>query len=636
MRDELAHRGPDDAGLWLDAAAGIALGSRRLAISDLSSAGHQPMLSANGRFVLALNGEVYNATDLRMEIEAVVGPLAWRGHSDTEVLVEAIALWGLAGAVTRVNGMFALAVWDRAERRLSLARDRIGKKPLYYGWAGGTLLFGSELKALWRHPGFNTSVDPDSLAAFLRLGYVPGARSIFTATAKLRPGHVLHVGPDQAARRAPLNPIAWWSLKDAALAGLDARESDQAETGRELEALLKDAVARRMEADVPVGSFLSGGTDSSLITALMAAGADNQVRTFTIGFGVAGWDETAHARAVSGHLGTLHAEAFVWPDALRAVVDDLASIYDEPFADDSMIPTTLLSRLARRDVTVVLTGDGGDELFAGYERYADAARLLHHRRAAPAPARWLAGELARAAGPLARGLGLTRWARRARLLTELLGDGGAEAFNAAIMSRTLDPAGFMAVACAADNPLLADEYRLGRGTDVDRMLLMDTGSYLVDDILTKVDRASMAASLEVRCPLLDYRVIELSWRLRARDRYHSGRGKWPLREILYRHVPRGLVDRPKMGFSSPMGRWLSGPLRGWAESLLSRDALGASGLLNVRACRSLWEDFSARGREWSPMIWNVLMFQAWHQAMTAATATVCLPACPSGRPLVAA
>ena len=581
------------------------------------------MLSADGRFVLALNGEIYNAAEIRTELGAASpGAIAWRGRSDTEILVEAIARWGLEMALQRANGMFALAIWDRRDRTLSLARDRIGKKPLYYGWAGKDFVFGSELKALWCHPDFDTRIDPTALTDFLRLGYVLGPRSIFGATHRLPAGHILTMGPDDAARRSPPPPLPYWRLKEAVVRGIDARDSGRGATGEELAALLRDAVDIRMLADVPIGGLLSGGIDSSLIAALMIERNATPIRTYSVGFGLPEWDETQHARAVSGHLGTLHTETIIRPMDVLGLVRDLPAIFDEPFADDSMIPTTLLSRAARCDVTVALSGDGGDEFFAGYDRYTDAADWLARRRATPAPLRWIADVLAARVGrPVTGALGWNRIERRLQLLGELLSDDTAEHFNAAIMSRTLDPDGLLATPVGAGNPLLTEPYCLGRGSDIDRIMFMDSGSFLIDDILTKVDRASMSASLEVRCPLLDYRVIEMAWRFPGDAKTRNGLGKLPLREILHRHVPQALVDRPKMGFSAPVQIWLKDTLRDWAEALMSREALASHGLLNVDACRRYWDDFMVRGRAWNPTIWSLLMFQAWHRAMTASTAT---------------
>ena len=614
MSDRLVHRGPDDDGAWTDP-AGIALGFRRLSIIDLSPAGHQPMLSADDRYAVVMNGEIYNFPDIRAEIEQARGPVAWRGHSDTEVLVEAIALWGVEAAIARANGMFAIGIWDRQERVLSLARDRIGKKPLYYGWAGDCFLFGSELKALWPHPQFDYSISPDALGDFLQLGYVPGERTIFSAISKLPGGTILTLDPAAAAARQAPRPHPYWSLRDVAAAGLDAQASGQVPDEAELEALLRDAVAMRMVADVPVGAFLSGGVDSSLITALMTENATEQVRSFSIGFGVTEWNEAEHAKGVAQHLGTRHEELYVSPAELVAVVEDLPGILDEPFADDSMIPTTLLCRLARRQVTVALSGDGGDELFAGYARYAAIDQWLSRRATLPAFGRMLASGLVNGlAGPAGRFTSV-RMQRRLLLLGSLLDHGDPDRVHEMLVSQSLQPGELLVAGGGEGRPLTGGTFNLGRSNAIDRMTFIDTASYLTDDILAKVDRASMSTSLEVRCPLLDYRVIEMSWRFPASAKVSGGVGKRPLRDMLYRHVPRALVDRPKMGFGAPVEVWLTNELRDWAEALMSREALASHGLLNVDACRQLWENFAYRGRGWNRVIWNLLMFQAWHQSM---------------------
>jgi asparagine synthase (glutamine-hydrolysing) len=621
MRDQLAHRGPDDAGLWLDPSGELGLGFRRLSIIDLSAAGHQPMLSADGRIALVMNGEVYNFATLRAELEAEAGPRAWRGHSDTEVFVEAIAFWGVEQAVRRANGMFALAAWDRAERTLWLARDRLGKKPLYYGWAGDSFVFGSELKALWQHPDFDFRIDTDALANFVQLGYVLGTRSIFARTAKLGNGYILRLDRRAALCREVPQSQPYWTLRDAAHQGLDAQISGKTASAEEFAALLRDAVALRMVADVPVGAFLSGGIDSSLVTALMAASSRDEVRSFSIGFKVTDWDEAGHARAVAAHLGTRHEETYVDGREAMSVVPELPLLTDEPFADDSMIPTLLLSRMARRRVTVALSGDGGDELFAGYEKYANADRWLARRRATPRFARSLAGEVvSRVGAPLAGRWGGRHAERRLHLLGGLLDDGRAEFFNEVIMSHTAKPGRYLTTPEAPCHPLASGAHNLERSTPIDRMLFMDIGTYLIDDILVKVDRASMASSLEVRCPLLDYRLVELSWRFPTGDKIRAGIGKLPLREVLYRYVPREIVERPKRGFGAPVQVWLRGELRGWAETLLSRAALGRHGLLDVETCRRVWENFADHGGNWHPMIWNLLMFQAWHEHMSAVAA----------------
>jgi asparagine synthase (glutamine-hydrolysing) len=612
MRDQIAHRGPDEASFWLDP-AGVAFGFRRLSIIDLSAGGHQPALSADGRYAVMLNGEIYNFSELKADIESVRGTIAWRGHSDTEVLVEAIALWGMEDAVRRANGMFAVAAWDRRDRVLWLARDRIGKKPLHYGWAGRSFVFASELKALFPHPSFDYSIAPDALADFLQLGYVPAPRTIFRAIDKLPPGHILKLDHRAAARRDVPASRPYWDLRTVAMNGLDAQLAGRTVASEELEALLADAVAKRMVADVPVGTFLSGGIDSSLITAMMTQTQSKPIRSFAVGYRAADYDEARHARAVAAHLGTCHAEMYIDSADASSAIGAMISVCDEPFADPSMIPTMLLSRLARQSVTVALSGDGGDELFGGYQRYSIIRRLLSLRGVLPGFARSLAQSFQAGIGTAAA----CRWGsaqaqRRIALLGQLLDTEQPERFNEAMLSRAVDPTMLLSRPDAPRHPLMAPEYRLSRSTILDRLLFSDSKSYLVDDILAKVDRASMAAGLEVRCPLLDYRIIEMSWRFPAASKMSGRTGKLPLREILYRHMPRSLVDRPKMGFGAPVEVWLQADMRDWAEALLTPEALGRHGLLNVAACRRLWLDFTARNRGWNGAIWHILMFQAWH------------------------
>lgn len=621
MRDRLVHRGPDDAGTWLDAEAGLAFGFRRLSIIDLSPAGHQPMLSADERFAIIFNGEIYNFEDIRAEVEAARRGHAWRGHSDTEVLVEAIAEWGVEAAIRRTNGMFALAVWDRRERALWLGRDRIGKKPLYYGWTGSSFLFGSELKALRPHPEFDARISPDAFDDFMQLGYTLGPQTIFSAMSRLPQGHLLCLDARAAAARETPPSRPYWDLREVALAGLDAQASGRAATVEEFEALLRDAVARRMVADVPVGAFLSGGIDSSLVTAIMAAVAPGQVRSFSIGFDVPGWDEARYAKPIAAHLNTQHEELYLSKADILAATQDVPRIFDEPFADDSAVPTVLLCRMARRHVTVALSGDGGDEFFAGYApRYAGILRLLSWMGAVPGPIRALGAGLAGRLAPLAGGVAGNRQARRMRLLGRLLGADGPEGFNAALMSPLLDQGALLARRREGAHPLENPSWSLGRSGPLDRMTFTDQMTFLVDDILAKVDRTSMSTSLEVRAPLLDWRIMELSWRVPAEAKMRDGVGKLPLRDVLYRHVPRTLVDRPKQGFGAPVEAWLLNELRDWAEALMSREALARHGLLDVGACRQLWESYAHQGRGWDRAIWNLLMFQAWHVETHAADA----------------
>ncbi|MGH7066772.1 MAG: asparagine synthase (glutamine-hydrolyzing) [Acetobacteraceae bacterium] len=619
MRDRLVHRGPDDAGLWIDASGGAALGFRRLSIIDVSSAGHQPMLSGDDRFAVIMNGEIYNFQDLKRDIESVSGARNWRGHSDTEILVEAIALWGFEAAIRRANGMFAVAAWDRWERILWLARDRIGKKPLYYGWAGEDFVFSSEVKALWPHPRFDFTIDPTAEMHYMQLGYVLGGRTIFRELKRLPNGHILRLTERDCVRHQLPATNAYWNLREIALSGIAERESGRKASAEEFEALLKDAVRIRMVSDVPLGSFLSGGIDSSLVTSVMASESTDQVLSFSIGFHVEGRDEAPYALAVAKHIGTRHEELYVNEDDVIRAALDLPTIYDEPFADDSAIPTLLLCRMARREVTVALSGDGGDELFAGYDRYAIADKWLARAAATPGPVRsFAAGSISAIVQPMT-----SPWAghaneRRFELLRRLLAYNEPELFNESVMSQIFRPERLMAVNGASAHPLMDGGYALGCSSPIDRMTFMDLGSYLIDDILMKVDRASMAASLEVRCPLLDHRIIEQSWRFPAADKTDGKRHKLVLRKALYKHVPPALVDRPKSGFGAPVEVWLRRELRDWAETLMSRDSLARHGMLNVDACRGLWENFIARGRGWHRGIWHVLMFQAWHASLPAA------------------
>ena len=616
MRDQLVHRGPDDGGAWLDAAAGFALGARRLSILDLSIAGRQPLLSADGRYVVAMNGEIYNFPELRAEIETTRSTHSWRGHCDTEVLAEAIALWGLEAAINRANGMFAVAAWDRRKRELWLARDRVGKKPLYYGWAGSNFVFGSELKAFWPHPQFDAHVSIEALAGFLQIGYVLGEQAFFAGVKRLPAGHLLRIDQPAIVRRELPEPLAYWRLRDVAIAGLESQRSGRVGDPEELAALLQDAVACRMVADVPVGSLLSGGIDSSLVTALMCATGRGEVRTFSIGFNADGWDEAQHALAVAKHLGTRHEELYVGSAEYLTSLHQLADICDEPLADNSVVPTVLLSRMAAQSVTVALSGDGGDELFVGYQRYADVDRLLATRASIPAPIRSLAGNLNDlVCRPAAERWGTTRLERRLALLSQLLRDADPVRFQQLIMSQSLDVRGLLTQPYQAFQLLSDATYDLQASTPMDRMTYMDTVSYLVDDILFKVDRASMSASLEVRCPLLDHRIIELSWRFPTAFKCSGRVGKLPLRDILYQHVPRAIVDRPKMGFGAPVRLWLQNELRDWAEALMSPEMLAQHGLLNTAACQKLWEDYTQKRRGWNPIIWNILIFQEWYQQM---------------------
>lgn len=611
MNDSLTHRGPDHGAVESDAGAGLAFGHRRLAIVDLSPAGEQPMTSSDGRHVIVYNGEVYNAEELRRELPA----LAWRGHSDTEVILEACARWGVEATARRLIGMFAFALWDRQERALWLVRDRLGIKPLYWTLRRGVFAFGSELKALHGHPDLALAVDPAAVAAYCRFGYVPAPHSIYRGVQKLMPGHVLRL-----SRGGEIATSAFWSLEDVVREACAAREDlDEATAADRLEALLRDAVGRRMIADVPLGAFLSGGIDSSLVTALMQVQSPQPVKTFSIGFAESGYNEAPFAAAVARHLGTDHTELYVSDDDALAVIPNLALWYDEPFADSSQIPTYLVSALARRHVKVALSGDGGDELFAGYTRYGIAQRYLTAIAATPASIRRAAAASIRAVPPvlydsLAQLLPPTRRPAmagvRAHKLADVVALPDAAALYARLISTWGDPGALVATAevqgphrSAWRHPSLADV--------VERMQYVDALTYLPDDILTKVDRASMAVALEVRVPLLDHRLVAFAWSLPMHMKIRGGETKWLLRRVLDRHVPRALIDRPKAGFGVPVDAWLRGRLRDWVEDLLSEKSLREAGLVAPGPVREAWHEHLSGRRARGAELWTILMLQAW-------------------------
>ena len=607
----LRHRGPDDEGTWIDAAAGVALGFRRLAILDLSPHGHQPMTSADGRFVIVYNGEIYNFAELRKELEGFGH--VFRGHSDTEVALAAFVQWGVSGAVTRFNGMFAIALWDARDRTLHLVRDRLGKKPLYYGRAGSAFTFASELKALRAHPEFDARIDRVALALYLRYGHVPAPHSIYDEIKKLPPGGLISV--TTATRTLP-EPVRYWSMREAAISGIRTPETAPvAEVIARLDALLRDAVALRMVADVPLGALLSGGVDSSLVVALMQAQSARPVKTFSIGFDEPDYDEAPYARTVARHLGTEHTELYVTSDEARAIIPRLPTVYDEPFADSSQIPTFLVCQLARRDVTVALTGDGGDELFGGYGRYAMASRIW--RRLAPMPVT-IRRAAARALGVAAvfapQGTAARRRSgvgERLERLAALMRAENASAFYLEIVSHWSDS--IVVDAPAADADVDGDVEAFDSFTHA--MMCRDAAASLPDDMLTKVDRASMAVSLEARAPLLDYRVAELAWRIPLSMKLSDGTGKWPLRRLLSDHLPRAMVERPKMGFDVPIATWLRGPLRAWAEALLDERRLREQGLLDAAAVRRAWREHLEGARNRAHRLWTVVMFELWIDAL---------------------
>jgi asparagine synthase (glutamine-hydrolysing) len=626
MADAQRHRGPDDAGTWADAAAGIAFGHRRLSIIDLSPEGHQPQLSADGRYVVCFNGEIYNYRSLRADLEQ--RGHRFRGHSDTSILLACIVEYGVAEALRRFNGMFAFALWDRRDRRLYLARDRLGEKPLYYGRLDdGTFAFASELKAIAAHPSFGGTIDRDALGLYLRHAYVPSPRCIYRGLAQLRPGTFVSVDATSVAKGIDPRPTAYWSVREAAERGLADRFRGSTEEATEaLDMLLRDAVKLRMEADVPLGAFLSGGIDSSTVVALMQAQSSRPVRTFSIGFHDAGFNEADHAKAVAQHLGTDHTELYLRPDDALAVIPRLPFIYDEPFADSSQIPTLLVSELARRHVTVSLSGDGGDELFGGYPRYPITRMLWDGIRWMPAPLRRrvAARSLATPRPVLGAAFGgmtpaLRRLGARGEIGEKLHPAAGlmqlptGEALYDRLIARWPD-----GTVLGADLPLLTPATDAAGWPAVDHlvewMMYVDSVMYLPDDILVKVDRASMSVSLEARVPLLDHRVVELAWRLPLALRLRLGSGKRLLRRVLHRYVPRAMVERPKMGFGVPIGSWLRGPLRDWAESLLDGRRLRDEGLLDAALVRERWDDHVHARRTWDHDLWTVLMLEAWLDA----------------------
>ncbi len=623
MTDTLRHRGPDDGGIWVSPDEGIGLGHRRLSIVDLSPTGHQPMFSACGRYVIVFNGEVYNFRELRKELEPE-GIGFWRGHSDTEVMLAAISRWGLEAAVQRFNGMFAFALWDRKERVLHLVRDRLGKKPLYYGWMGSTFLFGSELKALRAHRAFTPEINRDALALYLRHSYIPAPYSVFQGIRKLPAGTVL-TASGQCVGNMP-EPVTYWSMKDTVERGVAQPFGGSVGAAlTDLDALLRDAVKLRMEADVPLGAFLSGGVDSSTVVALMQAQSGRPVKTFTIGFHDAGYNEAKDAKAVAQHLGTEHTELYVTPDEAMAVIPMLPDLYDEPFSDSSQIPTFLVSRMARSHVTVSLSGDAGDELFAGYNRHFWGRKLWRRVGCVPRPVRSATATALTAVSPQQweaafRRLGpvLPERIRQRQpgdklyKMAEILSLDSAEAVYLRLVSHWKDPDSLVLGSCEPPTAL-TDSRRWAKLEDItQRMMFLDAVTYLPDDILVKVDRASMGVSLEARVPLLDHRVVEFAWRLPLSMKVRGGQGKWILRQLLYRYVPRELTERPKMGFAIPIDSWLRGPLREWAEELLDEGRLRREGFFNPSPIREKWVEHLSGRRNWHYYIWDVLMFQAWH------------------------
>ncbi len=630
MTHALAHRGPDGWGAWWSPAAGVGLGHRRLAVVDLSAAGRQPMRSASGRFTIVFNGEIYNFQLLRAELEKT--GVSFTGHSDTEVMLALFEQLGVERALPRLAGMFAFALWDEREQALYLARDRLGKKPLYHAIVRGSLVFGSELKALRQFPGFDPEVDREALTMFLRHNYVPTPHSIYKSARKLPPATYMKVQKVGQQLRCS-EPIAYWSAEDA-FRHRDEVQLPDDEAVANLDTLLRDAVQMRMIADVPLGAFLSGGVDSSLIVALMQAQSSRRVKTFTIGFHDQQYDEAPYAKSVAQHLGTDHTEVYLSSADALAVIPSLPSMFDEPFADSSQIPTFLVSRVARRDVTVALSGDGGDELFCGYERYFRWRRVWSNLQRMPGPLR-------RSVARMLVALPAHRWERvvagmRWMLPTRLRDLASGDKFHklAEVLNRDDPGAVYLrfvshwtrpdAIVLGAHEPATILT-RGGGPHDLDgfteRMMLLDTLTYLPDDILVKVDRASMAVSLEARAPLLDHRVVEYAAGLRMNQKFRNGRGKWALRQVLSKYVPDSLIDRPKMGFGIPLAAWLRGSLRDWAEDLLSEQRLRRDGFFDPQPIRDLWAAHLSGRQDAHYLLWDVLMFQAWQDENRLASAS---------------
>jgi asparagine synthase (glutamine-hydrolysing) len=672
----IKHRGPDDSGAWADASAGIGLGFRRLSILDLSRAGHQPMHSASGRFVMAFNGEIYNHAELRdvlKDFQVGKPTQPWRGHSDSETLLECFEAWGLEETLQKTVGMFAIALWDKQTRTLHLARDRFGEKPLYYGWVNSenssapAFVFGSELKALRAYPGFSNPISREALALYMRFTYVPAPFSIYENIFKLEPGCMVSINTDLSTRTlaspkqqgklsevtqlpskldAPLRPPAlheglrmhrWWSLSSLVEAAASNQFVNEEEALEKLEQRLIDTLREQSLADVPLGAFLSGGVDSSCIAALMQAQSSSPIKTFTVGFEEAGFDESPYARAVAKHLGTKHNELFVSAKQAQSVIAELPGMYDEPFADSSQIPTHLVCKAARQQVTVALSGDGGDELFGGYNRYFWGPRIWNRLAWLPYNARSALGAAIRAVptegwdalswpinAMLPAEKTFARAGDRAHKLAARLGNvhNLDELYNslvsewqnpAQVVKGKSDESGCLRVGRIIEPVSMLSDPWPAVGTEEQqlRMMYRDSMTYLPDDILCKVDRAAMATSLETRVPFLDHRLAELAWRLPLNMKIRNGEGKWALRQVLYKYVPQKLIDRPKAGFAIPIGQWLRGPLKDWAEALLDERRLEKEGYFYPRPIRNKWLEHLTGRFDHTPSLWAVLMFQSW-------------------------
>lgn len=628
MAECIAHRGPDDAGVWVDEAAGVALAHRRLSIVDLSPAGHQPMLSDSGRYLIVFNGEIYNHLALRKELEvgSRIEDIAWRGHSDTETLLAGFEAWGIEATLKKTVGMFAIALWDREEKMLTLARDRMGEKPLYYGFQNNTFLFGSELKALKAHPDFLGEIDRDVICLYLRHCYIPAPYSIYKGIRKLLPGTYLQLplGSEMDAL-CTLVPKAYWGLLEVAEQGITTPfVGSDADAIAALDAQLKQSIGLQMMADVPLGAFLSGGVDSSTVVALMQAQSARPVKTFTIGFAEDGFDEAVYGKAVAQHLGTDHTEFYVSSKDARDVIPQLGRMYDEPFADSSQIPTFLVSKMAKAHVIVSLSGDAGDELFCGYNRY-DLADVWGRVQRVPFGVRKRVGGLIKSVPSSVRHSAFQQVAKvkkmpdnmaekLEKLASRLVTVDGTNELYYSLVSELDDPAEVVIGAYEPATWLTQAGMRTSFDDAKLHMMFMDAMTYLPDDILVKVDRAAMANSLETRVPFLDHRVVELAWQLPMSMKVRDGSNKWILRQVLYQYVPKNLIERPKAGFGIPLADWLRGPLREWVEDLLEESRLRRDGFFNVGYIREKWQSHLAGKRNNQSFLWNILMFQEWLEA----------------------
>ena len=631
MSATLNHRGPDDAGTWINEENGVAFGHQRLSIIDLSSAGHQPMVSHCGRFTTVFNGEIYNHLQLRDKLNTSANKQSWKGHSDTETLVTAFSQWGIEKTLQQLVGMFAIAVWDFKEKRLFLIRDRFGEKPLYYGWSNGVFLFGSELKALQKYKRFSNQIDRGALSLYMKYMYVPTPYSIFRDIYKLEPGCILQIDKGTKPPTLPLfapfrdqgiNIAQWYSISNMAQAGQKNLITDQNDAVDLLEKTLLESVRLQLISDVPLGAFLSGGIDSSVITALMQKVCKDPVKTFTIGFEESSFNEAVYAKEVSRHLGTEHHELYVTSSDAFKVIPHLPTLYDEPFADSSQIPTYLVSKLARESVTVSLSGDAGDELFGGYNRYLWGSRVWNK-------VRWMPLIVRQTLGVAINKISVNTWDSIGNSLpnssrVSLMGDKAHRMAHRLKNVKSLDDVyhSLVTEGYKEDGLVVNDKAALITKLDnndivsgiVDsehRMMLLDSLTYLPDDILTKVDRAAMGVSLETRIPFLDYRVAELAWRLPLDTKINNGETKWPIRQVLYKYIPKELIERPKAGFAVPVGQWMRGPLREWASDLLDETRIQREGYFNPKLVKELWEQHLSGRHDWAPRLWTILMFQAW-------------------------